>query len=355
MAFWRRSTNWSLATLTLSALWSGIAGAQTPAGASVSQTSTLQCVAQPLTVSAGEPVNIDARLSTPPNGKKQAVYTWSSTGGRITGTQDGAHIDTAGVAPGDYVVSGRVKDGRGTARNASCTAAFRVVTSAPPTLACSANPPSIVPGGFTTISAVATSPQNRPMTYSYGTTAGQITGAGPTATLAATDVNPGPLRVTCNVVDDRGEAASTAVTIDVRTPPPAPVAPAPEARRLCSASFARDHARPVRVDNEAKGCLDDIALQLTREPTATLVIVGKHEASEKPEAAAERALNMKQYMTDEKRIEGARIQVRTGEISGRTADNVLVPQGASWDPIGTAGFDPGQIQRHGEPYSRDRR
>jgi len=37
------------------------------------------------------------------------------------------------------------------------------------------------------------------------------------------------------------------------------------------------------------------------------------------------------------------------------ADDVLVPHGATWDPAGTAGFDPSQVERHGEPYSRDRR
>jgi len=35
-------------------------------------------------------------------------------------------------------------------------------------------------------------------------------------------------------------------------------------------------------------------------------------------------------------------------------DNLLVPQGATWDPVGTTGFDPGQVERRGEPYSRTR-
>jgi hypothetical protein len=156
-------------------------------------------------------------------------------------------------------------------------------------------------------------------------------------------------------VDDRGQAASTAVMIEIATPPPPPVAPAPAARKLCSTSFERDRKRPVRVDNEAKACLDDIALQLTREPSATLVVVGKHDTGEKPDAAAERTLNVKQYMTDEKGIDASRIQIRTGENTGRTVNNVLVPQGAAWDPVGTTSFDPSQIKRHGEPYSRDRR
>jgi hypothetical protein len=109
------------------------------------------------------------------------------------------------------------------------------------------------------------------------------------------------------------------------------------------------------VDNEGKACLDDIALQLTRDASATLVVIGKHDPGEKPETAAERTLNVKQYMTEAKGIDPSRIQVRTGENTGRLGDDVLVPEGATWDPAGTTSFDASQVQRHGEPYARNAR
>jgi hypothetical protein len=90
---------------------------------------------------------------------------------------------------------------------------------------------------------------------------------------------------------------------------------------------------------------------LIRDSSAILVVVGKHDPGEKPEAAAERTLNVKQYLTDEKGINPSRIEVRTGESTGRSVDNVLVPAGASWDTGGTASFDPSRIQRHGQPYA----
>ena len=153
------------------------------------------------------------------------------------------------------------------------------------------------------------------------------------------------------MVDDQGKQASATATVAVLAPPPPPAPPAPSAQKLCSVSFERDKKRPVRVDNEAKGCLDDIALALGRDPNALLVVVGKHGADEKPDAAAERTLNVKQYLTDEKGIDPTRIEVRTGETADRTVDNVLVPPGASWDTQGTTSFDPEHIQRHGEPYA----
>jgi hypothetical protein len=250
--------------------------------------------------------------------------------------------------PGDYTVTGRVSEGTRQDQHAECSTSFRVHAFEPPTISCSANPSSIMPGGFSTITSEAKSTQNRSLNYSYGTTAGQITGTGTNGTLTAADVSPGVITITCNVVDDLGQSASTTTTVTVVAPPPPP---APQARNLCSVSFERDRKRPVRVDNEAKGCLDDIALELNREADAILIVVGKHDTQEKPEASAERAINVKQYLTVEKGIDPSRIEIRTGETTGRTADDILVPPGAQWDPGGTTSFDPARVTRHGEPYA----
>jgi hypothetical protein len=312
------------------------------------------CEVQPVTVFPGDPITVTGRvINLEENKKLVPVYTWSSTGGRIAATNasPNATIATNGLRAGDYTVTGHVSEGSQANQHADCSASFRVVAYQPPRIACSANPTSIAPGGFSTITSVATSPQNRPLNYSFGTTAGQITAAGTTATLATADVAPGVINVTCNAVDDVGNSASATTTVTVVAPPPPPVPPAPTAHSLCSISFERDRARPVRVDNEAKGCLDDIALELGREPDAVLVVVGKHDPQEKPEAAAERTLNVKQYLTDEKGIDPNRIEVRTGETTGRTVDNVLVPPGATWDTGGTTSFDPNRVPRHGEPYA----
>jgi len=319
------------------------AGSQTPP--------QLRCIAEPAAVVAGETVRINAELQTAALSARTPEYTWTTTAGLISATGSTARVSTTGVPPGSYIVTGTVRTGKRKSQAEQCRAAFRVAESAPPSIACTANPARIVPGAFTSITAVAKSLGDRPLTYSYGTSAGQITGSGPTATLAAVDVNPGPITVKCNAVDDRGQAASTSLTVEVVPPPPPPVAPPPSVRVLCSVSFTRDPKRPVRVDNEAKGCLDDIALQLTRDANAKLVIVGNHDAGEKPDASAERTLNVKQYMTAEKGVDNSRIQVRTGSNTGRQVENVLVPQGATWDPAGTSGFDPTQVGRRGEPYS----
>jgi len=313
------------------------------------------CELQPVSVYPGDPITVTGSVLNLEQSKKLTpTYTWTTTGGKLAraaNEANGANIATNGLAAGEYTVQGTVTEGSQPNQHAECSASFRVTAYDPPTVACSANPTTIQPGGITTITASGRSPQNRPLTYSYGATEGQINGTGTTASLSGAGVPPGLVKVTCNVVDDQGKSAAATTQIAVVAPPPPPVPPAPSARSMCSISFERDKKRPVRVDNEAKGCLDDIALELNRESDAVLVVVGKHDPTEKPEAAAERTLNVKQYLIDEKGIDPNRIEVRTGENTGRTVDNVLVPPGATWDTGGTTSFDPTTIQRHGQPYA----
>jgi hypothetical protein len=308
----------------------------------------LGCTVQPSNGYPGDPITATA-TTTNLAVKRPATYTWSSTGGQISGTTETAHISTANLAPGDYTVTGKVTQGAHPYQNATCTASFRIHPFEPPTISCSANPSTVMPGDSSTITSVANSPQNRPLTYSYSTTAGQISGTTSTATLNTAGAPAGVINITCNVVDDLGKQATASTQVTVNVPPPPPP---PETRNLCSVSFERDKKRPVRVDNEAKGCLDEIALTLNRESSAKLVIVGRNSADEPTDDAAQRALNVEQYLTDEKGIDASRIEVRTSTQPGRTVDNVLVPQGATFAPGDTSTFDPGSVKRHGQPYGK---
>jgi hypothetical protein len=154
---------------------------------------------------------------------------------------------------------------------------------------------------------------------------------------------------TCNVVDHLGKQATANTSVTITAPSP-PVAPQP--RNLCNISFERDKKRPVRVDNEAKGCLDEVALTLNRDTTSKLVIVGKHSADETPDAAAQRDLNVAQYLTQEKGIDPTRIEMRTGGDLTRSLDNILVPAGATFTPGETNTFDSNSVKRQGQPYGK---
>ena len=302
---------------------------------------TYTCAVSPTTVFPGDPVTVTGTaLMLDP--KKTATYTWTATGGTVTGTSSTANVATAGLAPGTYTVKGHVAEGAKPGQMADCSADFTVKPFEPPTVSCSANPSTVNPGDSATITASGMSPQNRPLTYSYSASSGSISGSTSSATLSTTGAAPGTITVTCNVVDDKGQNASstTSVTVIRPTPPAQPPAVVPQAQTLCSISFDRDKRRPARVDNEGKACLDDLALALQRSTDSKLYIVGNATGKEKEmpkgrhhakmaDLAAERAVNTKAYLVTEKGIDASRIMVGTGTDDAKSVTDTLVPAGAS--------------------------
>jgi hypothetical protein len=306
---------------------------------------TYSCSVAPTSVYAGDPITVTG-VAMNLNPKKTATYTWTSTGGVISGTSTTANIDTKSAVPGTYTVSGHVTEGAKPGQSADCSAQFTVKPFDPPTMnSCTANPSSVGSAGSSTITASATSPQNRPLTYSYSATSGSVSGTTTTANLTAPTVAAGgnsSVTVTCNVVDDLGKSDSKTTMVAVIGPPIPPPPPAPTASSLCSVSFERDAKRPERVDNEAKACLDDVALALQRSSDAKLALVGNEDAKEqatdaklaklkhnkKPTAAAARAVNTKDYLVTEKGLDASRIMVYTGTDDAQTVTTSLIPAGA---------------------------
>jgi hypothetical protein len=313
----------------------------------------LGCTATPTSVFPGDPLNVQSSVVNLANGKK-VTYLWSTTGGTITSkdsTED-VNIATTGLAPGDYVVKGHLLNASNKKEIASCDAPFTVRRFEPPSITCSANPTSATVGTDIAISTVGVSPQNRGLTYSYTATAGEIKSTGPTAILSTTGLTPGPDTVTCNVVDDLGQSASYKTDVTIIAPVQAATV---ATESLCSVSFERDIRRPARVDNEAKACLDDIALTLRAKSDARLIVVGNFAPSETDAVAAERALNVKQYLVQEGNVDSSRIELRVGGASAKTVSDTLVPAGAFFKDETTHPFDESKVVRHGESYGHHKK
>jgi hypothetical protein len=88
----------------------------------VSRPQTMSCSASPSSVHAGDRVHITASASNPNN--EPLTYTWESGGGRIIGSGAEVDLDTTGVKPSRYEVTGQVTDGRG--GSTECRAEFNV-------------------------------------------------------------------------------------------------------------------------------------------------------------------------------------------------------------------------------------
>jgi outer membrane protein OmpA-like peptidoglycan-associated protein len=255
-------------------------------------------------------------------------------------------VDTKALNPGTYTVKGHVEEGKKPGQFADCSATVTVTQFQPPTVSCSANPTTVNLNEPATITANGVSPQNRPLTYSYSSTAGNISGNTSTATLTTTGVAPGTVTVTANVVDDKGQTASCQTTVTVNAPPPVVK---PTTKDLCSISFDRDAKRPTRVDNEAKACLDDIALSAQQDPNAKLAVVGSAASDEKnANNAAQRAVNEKDYLVTEKGIDASRISVYTGTAGTKSSATTLIPDGATLDTTGLTAVDESAVK----PVSR---
>ena len=198
------------------------------------QPMTAACSVQSAEVMVGEPVTATATVSNA-NPKHTLTYAWSSTGGKVTGKDNTASIDTNGVAGRDYTVTANVSDPKmkkgGTT---SCSAKFTVKEPPknPPTLSLSASPASVQTGGTVSLTASCTSPDNVPVNVSDWTaSSGTVSGSGNSATLNTTGTQPGSITVNASCSDSRGlnAAASTQVTVEAPPPPPAP---SPEVQRL---------------------------------------------------------------------------------------------------------------------------
>jgi len=301
---------------------------------------TLACSASPASVFPGDPIMITATADML-NPKKKAVYTFSGEG--VTGSDATAKVDTSALAPGSHTVKCNVSEGPKVGESADATATYTVKAFEPPTVSCSANPTTIKPGETSAITATGVSPQNRPLTYSYSASAGSVSGTGTSATFSSAGAPTGTSTVTCTTTDDKGQTATATAPVTIEAPY---VAPPPVQSALCSITFDKDKKRPARVDNEAKACLDDIALTLQKQTDATAAIVGSATPDEKmppkhlkkgatPEdLAAQRAVNTKDYLVTEKGIDASRITVYTGTGDDKKVEDYLVPAGATFSVTG---------------------
>jgi len=167
----------------------------------------VSCSANPTHVidGSGETVLVRADASDPDN--DPLTYQWTTTGGAIEGTGSQVRWSPAGVALGTHSVTARVDDGRGGV--VSCVAEIRVDPrpNQPPTISCTATPSSVQPGGRMHITAVASDPDNDPLTFSWESTGGQIVGSGSEVDLDTTHVAPSHYTVTGHVSDGRGGTA----------------------------------------------------------------------------------------------------------------------------------------------------
>lgn len=303
----------------------------------------LACSVRPDSIFPGDPVTVTA---TPANldPKLNVAYAWSGEG--VTGDGTTATVATTSLAPGTYTVNGKVSEGKGDkiglkpGQVANCVATFTVKPYESPTISCMASPYTINPNESSTITATGVSPQNRPLTYSYSAQSGTITGDGPTATFSSAGVPAGPIGITCNVTDDKGNVAAAVSTVTI-VPAPTPIQePPPEQVRLearlalhsvffPTAQPRATHPEGGLVESQRatlKTLAVDFKAYLQMKPEAHLILTGHADArgtQELNQALTERRVaQAKQYLVDQGITEG-NIETRAvGKEQGLSQDEV---------------------------------
>ena len=90
---------------------------------------TMSCSADPSSLLAGARSTITASANDSTG--TPLTYDWKSNGGQIVGSGASVQLDTTGLAPGDYAVTGRVANGVGGAADCSATVSVQAPPAVP--------------------------------------------------------------------------------------------------------------------------------------------------------------------------------------------------------------------------------
>lgn len=182
----------------------------------VPQPPAIACSAKPSSIDQGSSSTITA--SGVSGFRGPVTYAYSTTAGEMSWSGATAILNTGDTPAGAAIVSCRATDDNGDSASATTTVMIHSL-AIPPAIHCSARPSTVNAGSLTTISAVASSAQGRPLSFTFAPVAGSISGTGSAVTLNTRGVAAGSDGVLCTVIDDRGLSASSIAELTIETPP----------------------------------------------------------------------------------------------------------------------------------------
>jgi len=265
------------------------------------------------TASASRTVDLTADARDPDN--DTLLYTWSVTGGRLTGEGRGVSWDLSGVNPGTYTATVDVNDGNGHTVNGSTTVTVADCTGCvPPCPTVSVSCPSDVDQG-SPITFTASVSGDMNVTYNWSVSAGTISSGQGTSSISVDTANLGGQTVTATV-ELGGLDPSCSRTASCTTSIRAPVPPAVKFDEYGNIKF-----------NDEKARLDNYAIQLQNQPGSQGYIIAYGSCAGEAQARADRA---KDYLVNTRGIDAGRlVTIDGGCRSDLTVELWVVPTGAT--------------------------
>lgn len=255
------------------------------------------------------------------------LYTWSVTGGRISGEGRSVTWDLSGVANGTYAATVEVDDGNQhkVSGNTNVTVADCTGCVPPPppcptvTVSCT---DSVAVGTPITFTASVTQGNNN--TFNWSVSAGTITSGQGTSSITVDTAGLGGQTVTATVTlggaDPSCTSTSAACSTNVKPPIPEPV--------------RFDEYGNIRFNDE-KARLDNYAVQLQNQPgsTGTILVYGSCAGE-----AQQRGDRAKDYLVNTRGIDAGRLTVVDGGCrSDLLVQLWIVPQGANAPTVDSTG------------------
>jgi hypothetical protein len=291
--------------------------APTVSVASSSASITLPCPegtsSDTCTPSASRSIDLTANAVDPDN--DTLLYTWSVTGGKLTGEGRAVTWDLSGVNPGSYTVTVEVNDGNAHTVNGTATVTVAECTNCrPPCPTVSVScPTSVDLGSAITFSSSLSSSAN--VTYNWSVSAGTISSGQGTSSITVDTAGLGGQTVTA--------------TVEVGG-----LDPACSRTASCSTSVTAPQAPPTKFDeygnirfNDEKARLDNYAIQLQNQPGAQGYIIAYGSCAGEAQARADRA---KDYLVNTRGIDAGRIVTMDGGCrSDLSVELWIVPSGAT--------------------------
>jgi hypothetical protein len=267
------------------------------------------------TPSANQEVQLTAVATDPDN--DTLLYTWSVTGGRLTGEGRAVTWDLSGVQPGTYTASVEVNDGNTHTATSSTSVTVAVCECEAPCPVVSVSCTDAVDEGqpITFTASVSGGASGVSATYNWSVSAGTITSGQGTSSITVDTTGLGGQTVTASV-DVGGYPPACSRTASCSTQVRTPTVPEPT-------KF--DEYGNIRFNDE-KARLDNYAIQLQNQPGSEGYIVAYGTCVGEGQARADRAKN---YLVNTRGIEAGRIVTIDGGCrADLTVELWIVPTGA---------------------------